>query len=274
MLMGATAAGTPVNVSAIVTNLCGTSPNYCTWQSGANKQGGLEAFLTEAVSTRFIPDPHSSTTAIDVMEADAQTNCSSVAAVPTSTGAQAATVVAKAAPVGAAVAGGIAAGVGAGAAIGSAIPVVGTVIGAIAGLIAGIFASGHASAVKGEQQDICTAVPQVNAALQQIDAGLASGQVTPSQVPSLYSQLQSQFTSALHQGTTYKTGDALWAYNLALTGIIQARTQDLQNGQLTGGGEIPTPGTAGAAVAGAAATLGIPSWALLAGGAALLYFLW
>jgi len=272
MLMGA--AGTPVNVSAIVTSLCGTNPNYCTWQSGANKQNGLEAFLTEAVSTRYIPDPHSDQTAINVIEADAQTNCSTAAATPTSSSASALLNVTKAvgitsafAPAAGAIAS-AAGGAAAGAALGTVVPVVGTIVGAIAGLIGGLIASGHAKAVAGEQEAICSAVPAANQALQQIDAGLSNGQLTPSQVPSLYSQLQANFTAALKQGTSYKAGDALWAYNLAMQGVIQARNQDLANGQLTGGGSIPS----GAAAAIGAAT-GLPPWLPLVAAFGILYFL-
>jgi len=273
-MMGALAASAP-SASQLISNLCYGAPtstsgtDYCTWESGANKQGGLQAFLEEALSTLYVPDPHTSQTAIDVMEADAQTNCSTYAATGAggSSGANIASKVSAVAKPATAVAAGVAAGVGVGAAAGSVIPVVGTIVGAIAGLIAGIFASGHAQAVKGEQAALCSAVPSVNAALQQIDSGLASGQITPAQAQSYYSQIGSQFTAALKSGTTYKTGDALWAYNLALTGILYQRNLLLSAGQLVGGGTIPS----GAAAAIGAAT-GIPPLYLALGALAALYF--
>jgi len=259
-LLGQATGATGANVPAIVTQACGTSPNYCTWKSGANKQGGLEAFLTQAAQTRFIPDP-STQTAMAIF--DASFNCATGTA---STGPSAIQTGGKIISGAGAITTGAA--IAAGAAAGSVVPVIGTILGAIGGLIAGLFGAGHAKAVAGEAQAICSAVPQVNAVLQQIDAGLAAGSITPAQAQSAYSQLQSQLTSALHQSTTYKTGDTLWAFNLALQVVIQARNADLAAGLLTGGGTIPT----GAAAAIGAAT-GIPPLYLALGGLALLYFL-
>jgi len=259
--LGQASSGSVVNVSQIVANLCGTNPNYCTWKSGANKNGGLEAFLTQAVETCYLPNPATCSVATDIFDADFSCATGQVAV-----GESAVT---KAATVTKAVTGLTAAGaVAAGAAVGSVVPVVGTIIGAIAGLIGSLFGGGHAKAVEGEAQDICNQVPGVNQVLEQIDAGLASGQVTASDAASLYSQLQSQFTSALHQNTTYKTGDTLWAFTLALQGIIQARTALLQAGQLVGGGSIPT-----GAAASIGASLGIPPLYLALGALALVYFL-
>lgn len=254
----ATAASGTLSTAQIVAQLCGTNPDYCTVKSGANKQGALQAFLTDAVNSRLVPDPTSDPNAIDVMEADAQTNCSSYAATGAggSSTATAAKIVSKATPL--AVTGITTGAAIAGASIGSVVPVVGTIVGALAGIIAGIFSGAHAKAVAGEQQDICGSVPQINSALQQIDAALAAGQIQPSDASSLYQQLQSQFTQALHQNTTYKAGDALFAYNLALQGVIIARNQDLANG------------VSSAVGTGLSTTVaGIPLWAILAGAAAV-----
>lgn len=264
--LGQASAASAVNVSQIVTSLCGSSPNYCTWKSGANKQGGLEAFLTQAVETCYLPDPSSDATATAIF--DASFSCATGAASGASAATQA-SAIAKGVATGAGAVGTVGAATGliaAGTAAAAAIPVVGIVAG-IAALITGIFSAHHAAAVQGEAQDICSAVPQVNQVLAQIDSGLASGQISPSDAQSLYSQLQSQFSTSLHQNTTFKTGDTLWAFNLALQGIIQARTALLNAGQLVGGGTIPS----GAAAAIGAAT-GISPLYLALGALAALYF--
>jgi hypothetical protein len=271
--LGATAPADPT--TSIIAGLCpgGVGKTSCKFQSNASDRvAALNTFLQQAIETRFIPEPQQGATAQMIFEADARTDCASYAASGAggSSGAEVAGITSGVAKIG------TSAAVAAGAAAGSVIPIIGTVIGAITGFIAGIFGASHAKAVKGEQQDICAAVPQVNAALQQIDAGLSNGSISPSQAGGLYSQLQSQFTAALHANTTFKTGDALWAFNLALTGIIQARNQDLQNGVLTGG--APGPWTAaGKAAANLLAAIGVSSdmtpWLVIGGALALAFLL-
>lgn len=225
--MGALAAtsSTAADPTAIISQFCpaGLGKSACAFQSNAAARvSALEAFLTEAISTRLIPDPAQSATAQAIFEADARTNCATYAA-NSNTAKKAGTLITAGAGIT------TAAAMAAGAAAGSVVPVIGTIVGLIGGLFASLFGAGHAKAVAGEQQDICTAVPAANQVLQQIDAGLAAGSVTTAQAQSAYSQLQSQLTSALHQGTTYKQGDALWAFNLALQCVIAARLQDLKN---------------------------------------------
>ena len=254
-------------IAAFVASACGSSPNYCTWKSGANKDGYLQAFLTEAGTTRLVPFPATSNNALMVMEEDARTNCSGQSNAATDTGAS------------------IASGVGGGLKIAATVdpePIskgILAIVSSVVSLIGGIFGQAHAKAVAGEQADICSAVPALNAALQQIDAGLAAGSITPSQATSAYSQMQSSFKSALSANTTYKLGDALWAFYTAFTVVVQVRNQDLQNGVLTSG--APGPWTAAgqgasAALSSLASSLGISSdlmpW-LIVGGAAALAFL-
>jgi hypothetical protein len=286
--LAATASATPAQVvpapavkssassiPAIVTQLCGSSPNYCSMKSGANKAGFLQAFLTEALTTRMIPYPATSQNAQMIMEADARTDCSSYASAPgtsaiaktaaiTSTVAKTAGTVASTIPLLAA----------------TPIPIIGPIIagiGALVGFVTGIFSKHHAQAVAGEQADICSAIPKINAILQQIDAGLAAGSISPSQAQSAYSTLQTQLASALKQHTTFKTGDALWAFNLALTGILQVRNQDLQNGVLTSGAPGPWTPAGASALGSIASALGLsPSampWLVLGGAAALAFLL-
>lgn len=150
-------------------------------------------------------------------------------------------------------------------ATGAAIPVIGIGVAAIGTLISAIGAH-HARAVAAQNNALCTAVPAVNAALQQIDQELAAGTLTPAQAVSYYGQIQSQFTTTLKAGTSYKQCDALYAYNLALQMVLAARKRDLQT-SATGA----AAGAAGA-VAQLATNLGVPP-ALLWGAAGLALYL-
>jgi hypothetical protein len=231
--MGALAAtSTAADPTTIINQFCpaGLGKSACAFESNAAARvSALQTFLTEAISTRLIPDPSSSASAQAVLEADASTNCATYAATST-TAKKAGTLITAGA--GITTAGAIAAG----AAAGSVVPVIGTIVGLIGGLFASLFGASHAKAVAGEQQDICSGVPAANGVLQQIDSALASGSMTAAQAQTAYSQLQTQFTTALHQGTTYKQGDALWAFNLALQCVIAARLIDLQNQAATTAG--------------------------------------
>ena len=263
--LGATATDP---TSAILTSLCpsGVGKGGCAFESNAAPRvAALEAFLQTAIQTRFIPDPAQTSVAQAILEADASTNCSSYANQPSHTLATTSSIIGTA--------GGLTAtaAIAAGAAAGSVVPVVGTIVGAIAGIIGALFSGHHAKAVAGEQADICSVIPSANQALAQIDAGLASGQVTPAQASSLYSQLQSQFTAGLKRNTTYKTGDALWAFNLAMQAVLQARARDLQAGVGTGGNPLPS-GTAPAAGT-ISATLTANPLLWLALGAAAIFLL-
>jgi hypothetical protein len=135
--------------------------------------------------------------------------------------------------------GGTAAAIGAAAAAGSIVPIVGTLVGTIAGVITSLFSSAHAAAQKAQANAIVQGVPSANQTLQQIDAALASGQISPSQATQLYQQLQSQFSSLMQQGTSYKHGDALWVCDIAMQLIVAARKADLAAGVLTGGSPGP-----------------------------------
>lgn len=172
----------------------------------------------------------------------------------------------------------------AGGAAAVALPVIGVVIGLITSII-GIIGAHHAQAVATQNQLLCQLVPAANQALQQIDAGLAGGSITPSQASSAYSTLQQQLASGLQSDPSYKHGDALWIYNLAMQAISNARNADLNNGVLTGG--APGPWTQKAAGSSAAAgsvestvdgaissiTSGSNLIWLIAGAAALLFLL-
>lgn len=178
-----------------------------------------------------------------------------------------ATTLQKAATITSAAGGITAAGaVAAGAAAGSVVPVVGTIVGIVAGLIGSIFGAHHAQAVAAQNNALCTAVPATNAALQQIDQGLAAGTLTPAQASGYYSQIQSQFTAAMKAGTSYKACDALYAYNLALEMVLAARQQDLAALQTSAGG-------AESLVAAAANATGLPPLALWGAAALALYAL-
>jgi hypothetical protein len=206
------------NVASIVARLC--SGNFCTGKSGANKRGYLQQFFTEAVTERLLPDPMSDMLAMLVLEPDAQTNCAGYAASPGASGISQGISMAQA---------GVSAGFSIAAAAGAAIPVAGLVIGPVLGLastITGIFSKHHAAAVRGEQQDICSSVGLVNTALDQSDQYVLAGNASPSEASSALDQIAQEFYTLLHTNTTFKTGDALWAYYSALTGIVTAKKAD------------------------------------------------
>lgn len=211
------------------------------------------SFLQQAIDSRTLPLPTQQT---------ASTNCSGQA---TASGAQQAAKITAAAA-------GVATGVtqslstsgaiAAGSAVGTVVPIVGTIVGAIAGLLGGIFAH-HAQAVAEQSDVLCTNVPAFNAALAAIQQALSVGSITPAQASSDYDSLLSQFQSALKSDPSYKTGDALYGYNLAAQAVVAALKQDLQTAAAA------TGGTAGGLSLGA----GLPGWALLLGAGVLIYFL-
>lgn len=146
----------------------------------------------------------------------------------------------------------------------AAVPIIGVGIAAIGTLISAIGAH-HAQAVAAQNNALCTAVPATNQALQQIDAELAAGTITPSQASSYYSQIAAQFLAAMKAGTSYKQCDALYAYNLALQMVLAARNQDLQTSASAGGSLVSS-------VEQLATSTGLPPIVLL-GGAALAAWL-
>jgi hypothetical protein len=135
----------------------------------------------------------------------------------------------------------------------AAIPIVGAIAAPVL-LILGTIFSNHAKAVQLQSNVLCENIPAANAALQQIDAGLAAGTITAAQALSAYSQIQTSFTAAMKSDPSYKTGDALWGYNQELQAVIAQRTLDLQNGVGTSGAPI----AAGSSFAAGATSL--PSW--------------
>jgi hypothetical protein len=141
----------------------------------------------------------------------------------------------------------------------TAIPIVGAIVAPVLLILGTIFAD-HAKAVQLQTNVLCENVPAANAALQQIDAGLAAGTITPAQALAAYAQIQSSFTAAMKSDPSYKTGDALWGYNQELQAVIAQRTADLQS---------EYPSAAGAGIA----SSGLPSWAPLVAIGALAYFL-
>lgn len=139
----------------------------------------------------------------------------------------------------------------------------------IAGPIAavvGIFQQHHAKAQAAQANAIASTVPAINAALAQMDQMLAGGQMTPAQASQALDQLQSQVSSAMKSGTSYKNGDALWCVDIAMQLVVAARKNDLKNGVLTGGSPIPSAksSTASAAVGSGSAPASSSNWLPLA----------
>lgn len=159
------------------------------------------------------------------------------------------------------------AGIGAGAAgsiaaipaIAAALPLLGPaalIAAPILAIVGTIFAN-HQKAVQLQSNVLCENVPAANAALQQIDAGIAASSITPQQALTAYSQMQSSFTAAMKSDPSYKTGDALWGYNQMLQAVLAQRALDLQ-------------GSSGGALS---VSSGLPSWLPWAIGGAALYLL-
>lgn len=142
----------------------------------------------------------------------------------------------------------------------AAIPIVGAIVAPILAIVGVIFAH-HAQAVQMQTTVLCENVPAANAALQQIDQGIAAGTITPAQAISAYSTLQSSFTSAMKSDPSYKTGDALWGYDVMMQAVCAQRALDAQAAAASGVGSGLLSGT------------GLPSWVLWGGAAVLAYLL-
>jgi len=154
----------------------------------------------------------------------------------------------------------VSSGLIASSALTAAIPVVGAIVAPILAIIGTIFAN-HQKAIGLQSSVLCENVPAANAALQQIDAGLSNGTITPAQALKAYPTLLSGFTAAMKSDPSYKTGDAMWGYVQALQAVLAQRALDLQGAGATG-------------AAGGVASLasGVPTWALVGGGLVLAYF--
>jgi hypothetical protein len=205
-------------------------------------------FIMSAISTRYLPPYQSSWGFTGV-------NCTGyTTSLPT--GETIATIGKVGASTAGAVTGGLTAtgAIAAGSTLAVAVPVIGAVIGLITGII-GIISAHHAQAVATQNELLCQLVPGANQALQTLDAGLAGGSITPAQASSALSQLQSQLASGLQSDPSYKHGDALWIYNLAMTAICNARNTDLTNGLLTGGAPGPWTQAGGSTTAAASGTV-------------------
>lgn len=121
--------------------------------------------------------------------------------------------------------------------VATVVPVVGPAIAAVGSIITGILGS-HGAAQNAQASALAQAIPAVNQALAQIDAALSSGSMTAAQAGQEYSSLAAQFHSAVTQGTSYKSGDALWICDIALQLVVAARKQDLTG--LPAGGAFGT----------------------------------
>jgi hypothetical protein len=248
-----------VDDSAIIASICpsGVGKSPCTTVSTAQ----FKAFLQSAIDARMLP---AYTTATGASSASA---CSGYSNTGSSliTGANVAKASTGAATniTSSLVSSGV---IDATGALATAIPVVGTIVGLITSVI-GIFGAHHAAAVKDQDAVLCQGVPAVNNVLATIDQGLASGSLATSDASSQYSSLLTQFTAAVKADPSFKMGDALYGYMLALQAVIAARIQDLQNGVLTGGAPIPTASATGSVASSISSVFSgsLTPWLVLAG---------
>lgn len=254
--------------SSVISQLCPQGVGKAPCQTVS--VSAFTSFLDQAISSRFLPAYTSAT--------GASSNCSQFSGGASASISQGLNITRAAGGAAAATA------VAAGAAAGSVVPVVGTIVGVISGILANIFGH-HAQAVEMQDEILCQAVPQTNSMLQQIDQMLASGQMQPADASTAYQTIYSQFAAGVGSDPSFKTGDAMYGYLLALQAVIAARQQDLQNGVLTGGQTAPwaqPPAAAAGSAPGAPGASGAPGatplassgtsllpW-LLVGGAALL----
>ena len=147
-------------------------------------------------------------------------------------------------------------------------------ISALIGLFPLIFGH-HAKAVKQEQSVLCAAVPAANNYLQIIDQSVTAGQFTPQQgidaLNSLLSDFNSQVNSIRHGADPTVSGEcnAACVISSALKAIVLAKTSQYQD-LMTAAAASPASAVTDA-VSQAAASAGIPSWALYAAAGFLLW---
>lgn len=130
----------------------------------------------------------------------------------------------------------------------------------------------HAAAVKKEQSVLCAAVPAANNYLQIIDQGLAQGSATPEQakaaLDSLVSDFSSQVASIIHGSSPLSSGQC----NAACVMLSQLRAIVAYKKSVYADMEATSAGApVSSAVASAAASVGLPPWAIWAIGGFLLY---
>jgi len=142
-------------------------------------------------------------------------------------------------------------------------PIIGGVVMAAGGILdlIGAITAHHAKAVQNEQTILCQAVPATNAALAQVMQDVQSGTYSAAQGAAYLQQILSAFTSAVAPIT--KSCNESCGLTKELNGIVIAMTQQLSSISVSSGGAaISAPG---------GLLSGIPTWALLAGGALLLF---
>lgn len=215
------------SASAIIQQVCsaGVGKAPCTTVNAAS----FTAFLTLAAQTRFLP-PYTTSSGASSPSActglpsapNALQNADQLASIGLGVGLKGASEIATSL----------------GSAAASAIPIVG-IIAQTATQIIGIIAAKHAAAVKNQDFILCQSVPATNNLLSQIDNALANGSLTVAQTASAYQSFLAQFTAAVKSDPSYKAGDALNGYVVALQVVIAQRMADLNAGMLTNGASIP-----------------------------------
>jgi hypothetical protein len=254
-----------VTPQGIIAQICtsGVGKGNCQTESVAQ----FTSFLDSAVSTRFLPAYTQATGLSNPNACAGQQTGNSLGTAAAITGG--------AAKIGTAVGTSIATSIGATAAA-TIIPVVGIIAGLVTSIV-GIISAHHSQAVAEQDSLLCQLVPAINSALSQVDSALAAGTLSPSDASAQYSSMLSQFVSEMKSDPSYKSGDALNGYVIALQCVLAARIQDLNNGVLTGGAPGPWTQAASSSASGVVSSLesdlgltSLPSWAPYAAAAALL----
>lgn len=150
----------------------------------------------------------------------------------------------------------------------------------VASLVFSVIFGHHRAAIAKEQSILCAAVPAANQSLQVIGQGVQSGQFTPAQgIQALQTMLQ-QFGAAvtsIRQGSSPAssgTCNAACVEYAKLNAIVISMTsqfQDMAAAASASPAASVLPGAVTSAVSQAAASTGIPPWALYAAGGFLLW---
>jgi hypothetical protein len=121
----------------------------------------------------------------------------------------------------------------------TAIPIVGGFLSSIAGAIEGLIGRHHAAAVAKEQETLCAIVPGINYQMDQLDAAVASGQISIEQEIEQLQQTLGQLTAAVASieqncNESCVIEDELSA-NIALRQWMAVNLEMMSGGILSGG---------------------------------------
>lgn len=149
-------------------------------------------------------------------------------------------------------------------------------IAAVVGIVSAIF-SHHAQAVARVNSAWCQLIPAVNNSFAVIQEGIANGSISPSAAVAGLDQIHTEFVSAVNSTGTYSTSpycNALCEAEVVIYAIVlywQGQYNAMAQQQAAAGPVGTAAASAAAAVDSAAASTGLPSWAVWLLGGFVLY---